>query len=118
MPHKNLTDINRLDDSLRQATQCKAGNHIILARDLNCPDIDWEKMTVKNGAGDREVQQALFDISIENSLTQVHSLHEIATMLELVFTNNPSTVKTSTSIPGISDYAMIVTDKDIIPQYV
>ena len=37
-------------------------------------------------------------------------------MLDLV-TNNPSLVKTSTSIPGISDHTMIVTVIDSIPQY-
>ena len=52
-------------------------------------------------------------------LTQVHDQPtRDLNMLDLVFTNNPSTVKTSTPIPGISDHAMIVTDIDIIPQYV
>ena len=119
MPHRNLNDINRLDDSLRQITQCKTGKHIILAGDFNCPDIDWENMSVKKGAADREVQQALLDLSIEHGLTQVHDQPtRDLNMLDLVFTNNPSTVKTSTSIPGISDHAMILTDIDIIPQYV
>ena len=119
MPHRNLNDINRLDDSLRQITQCKTGKHIILAGDFNCPDFDWENMSVKKGAADREVQQALLDLSIEHGLTQVHDQPtRDLNMLDLVFTKNPSTVKTSTSIPGISDHAMIVTDIDIIPQYV
>ena len=39
-------------------------------------------------------------------------------MLDLVFTNNQPTVKTSISIPGISDHSMTVTGIDIIPQYV
>ena len=73
MPHRNLNEINRLDDSLRQITQCKSGKHIILAGDFNCPDMDWEKMTTKKGAAGREVQQALLDLSIEHGLTQVHS---------------------------------------------
>ena len=71
---------------------------------------------MKKGAADREVQQALLDLSIEHGLTQVHDQPtRDLNMLDLVFTNNPSTVKTSTSIPGISDHAMIVTDIDIIP---
>ena len=38
-------------------------------------------------------------------------------ILDLVFTNNPSLVKSSYSIPGISDHAMVVTDCDIKPIY-
>nr|XP_054748767.1 uncharacterized protein LOC129254333 [Lytechinus pictus] len=36
-------------------------------------------------------------------------------ILDLIFTNNPSVVKSSSSIPGISDHAMAVTDFDILP---
>ena len=34
-------------------------------------------------------------------------------MMDLVFTNNPSVVKSSYSVPGISDHAMVVTDLDM-----
>ncbi|WAQ98000.1 hypothetical protein MAR_022373 [Mya arenaria] len=44
--------------------------HIILAGDFNCPDIDWSNMVVNKSAADREVQQALIDLSIEHRLTQ------------------------------------------------
>ena len=115
MPHKNLNDINRLDEPLRQVTQCKTGNYII----FNCPDIDWEKMTVNKGAADTEVQQAILDLSIEHGLTQVNNQPtRDHSMLDLVFPNNPTTVMTSTSVPAISDHAMVVTDIDIIPQYI
>ena len=39
-------------------------------------------------------------------------------LLDLVFTNNPSFVKTSSSVPGISDHAIVVIDINIIPQHV
>ena len=38
-------------------------------------------------------------------------------MLDLVFTDNPSLIKNSQSIPGISDHAMVVTDSDVKPIY-
>jgi hypothetical protein len=38
-------------------------------------------------------------------------------LLDLVFTNNQSLVKASTSVPGISDHSMVVTDIDILPCY-
>ena len=108
-----------LDESIQRVQQSNNGKHIILAGDFNCPDIDWENSTVKKGAADREVQQALLDLSIEHGLTQVHDQPtRDSNLLDLVFTNNPSLVKTSTSVPGISDHAMIVTDIDILPQFI
>ena len=119
MPHRNLNDIARLEESLKQVTNHKKGKHIILAGDFNCPDINWEKMTVNKGAADREVQQALLDLTTEHGLSQIHDQPtRDNNLLELVFTNNPSIVKSSTSVPGISDHAMVVTDIDIIPQYI
>ncbi|WAR25054.1 hypothetical protein MAR_010758 [Mya arenaria] len=44
--------------------------HIILVGDFNCPDIDWSNMVANKSAADREVQQALIDLSIEHRLTQ------------------------------------------------
>ena len=38
-------------------------------------------------------------------------------VLDLVFTDNPSLIKNSQSIPGISDHAMVVTDSDVKPIY-
>ena len=86
---------------------------------MTCPDINWEKMTVNKGAADREVQQALLDLTTEHGLSQIHDQPtRDNNLLDLVFTNNPSIVKSSTSVPGISDHAMVVTDIDIIPQYI
>ena len=119
MPHRNLNDIARLDESLKQVTNHKKGKHIILAGDFNCPDINWEKMSVNKGAADREVQQALLDLTIEHGLSQVHDQPtRDNNFLDHVFTNNPSIVKTSSLVPGISDHAMVVTDIDIIPQHI
>ena len=119
MPHRNLTDIQMLDESIQRIQQSKNGKHIILAGDFNCPDVDWENATVKKGAVDREVQQALLDLSIEHGLTQIQDQPtRDSNLLDLVFTNNPSLVKTSTSVPGISDHAMAVTDIDNLPQFI
>ena len=60
--------------------------------------------------------QILFSSNWEapHGLTQVHNQPTRQdTILDLVFTNNPSLVKSSYSIPGISDHAMVVTDCDI-----
>jgi len=75
-------------------------------------------MSVNNGAADQNVQKTLIDFAVEHGLTQVH--HQPTrdnNILDLVFTTNPSLLKTSSSIPSISDDAMIVTGIDIILHY-
>ena len=73
---------------------------------------------MRSNASDREIQQALIDITTEHGLTQVHNQPtQQDNILDLVFTNNPSLVKSSTSVTGISDHAMVVTDCDIKPVY-
>ena len=114
MLHQNLNDKARLDESFKQATNHKKEKHTILAQHFNCPAIKWEKMSVSKGAA-----EVLLDVTIEHGLCQVHAQptrDSNSNMLDLVFINNPSIVKTSTSLPGISNHAMVVTDIDIIPK--
>ena len=40
MPHRHLNAIARLDESLKQVANHKKGEHVILAGDFNCPDIN------------------------------------------------------------------------------
>ena len=106
-----------------------ASNVLLLPRDLtiifincpgdfNCPDIDWNTLTVTPNALDGAIQQSLIDLFIEHGLTQVHNqLTHQENVLHLVFTNNPSLIKNSQSIPGISDHAMVVTDSNVKPIY-
>ena len=118
MPHRNKEDLINLDRSLKKLSNSNKSKHILLAGDFNCPDINWENLTVRSNASDREIQQALIDITTEHGLTQVHNQSTRQdNILDLVFTNNPSLVKSSTSVPGISDHAMVVTDCDIKPVY-
>ena len=118
MSHRNMNDLIQLDNSLEKLTNIGKNKHILMGGDFNCPDIDWENLQVKPNAPDKAIQQALIDITIKHGLTQVHNQPtRQESILDLVFTNNPSVIKTSTSIPGISDHAMVVTDSDIKPIY-
>ena len=118
MPHRNMNDIKNLDSSLKKLSESNKSKHILLAGDFNCPDIDWNTLTVRPNAPDREIQKSLIELSIEHGLTQVHSQPtRQENVLDLVFTDNPSLIKNSQSIPGISDHAMVVTDSDVKPIY-
>ena len=71
-----------------------------------------------SNAPDHEIQQTLIDISIEHGLTQVHDQPtRQENIIDLAFTDNPSLVKHSQSILGISDHAVVVTDSKVKPIY-
>jgi len=116
MPHRNSNSIEELNKSLQQVYEGNKTSNIILAGDFNCPDIEWEKLSVRKGASDTDVQQAVIDISSQYGLTQVHEEPtREKNILDLIFTSNASLTKSSTSIPGISDHVIVVTD--IKPHY-
>ena len=54
----------------------------------------------------------------DHDLTQIHTeaRHE-KNILDLMFTWNPSLSKSSSSIPGIYDHAITISDFDIRPHY-
>ena len=118
MPHRNNKDMEELEKSLKIITEENNNNNIIIAGDFNCPDIQWDTLSLKHDASDKEVQRTLIDITSQSGLTQ---LHEEPTrennLLDLIFTTNPTLAKTSTNIPGISDHAIVVTDIDTKPYY-
>ena len=93
---------------------------LILFGDFNCPDTQWETLTVPSDPNvqDKNVQQKLINFMSENNLTQVHDQPtRNGKLLDLVFTTNPSLIMSSVSIPGISDHDIVVTDADIKPIY-
>ena len=118
MPHRNESDINELSLSLNKLNSKGSGDpHIVLAGDFNCPDVNWDDHIVDQSAQDRSLQQKLADIASHASLSQVHAqpTRQSAT-LDLIFTSNPSLLKNSTSVPGISDHSIVVSDFDTRPQ--
>ncbi|KAL8585711.1 hypothetical protein ACOMHN_049057 [Nucella lapillus] len=118
MPHRNKHDMEQLDKSLNLLTQNgKKDCPIVLAGDFNCPHINC---TTPYHTLHRKRQRhptTLVDIMQSSTLTQVHySPTRFMNILDLIFFSNPSLVKSSVSVPGISDHEMIVTDADTRPQ--
>ena len=94
LPHRNMKVITNLDLSLKRLSESNKSKHILLARDFNCPDIDWNTLTIRPNAPDREVQQSLIELSIEHGLSQVHNQPKSQdNVLDLVFTDKPSLIK-------------------------
>ena len=115
MAHRNEKDVKELNKSLD--VLAKSGTKdVIIAGDFNCPDVDWESNTVPSGAQDRDIQQKLADTMSSSSLSQVHTQPtRLSAMLDIIFTTNPTLLKNSTSIPGLSDHDMVVSDFDTRP---
>ena len=67
-----MEHINQLRSSLEKVMNSIREHHVILTGDFNCPDIDWEHLSVQSGAAEKEVQQALIDLSLDFGLHQVH----------------------------------------------
>lgn len=105
-----MNDVKELQRSLELASVEK-DKQILLAGDFNCPDIDWQTSSVKNNAQDREVQQALLDLSIDFNLIKIHNEPTRENkLLDLVVTTNSSLINSSLSTPGISDYDIVMVD--------
>lgn len=86
---------------------------MILSGYFNCPDINRNSTTVNQNGQDKEMQSVLIDVTTAAHLTQIHEEPTRENnLLDLLFTSNPTSGKTSTNAPGISDHAMIVTDSD------
>ncbi|CAG2186661.1 unnamed protein product [Mytilus edulis] len=111
-----MEHIKELDKSLDHISN--KNQTIILTGDFNCPDINWNTMSVNQNAQDKEIQRALMEVIISHSLTQIHETPTRGNnLLDIVLTSNPSLIKTSSNAPGISDHDMIVTDCDTKPHY-
>ena len=93
MSHRNANTIEQLENSLKKLETNKFQN-TILCGDFNCPDINWENLTMGKGAHDKEIQQNVVDTMNNALLTQVHEEPtRESNILDLVFTSNPSLLK-------------------------
>ena len=52
MPHRNTSNVSELRRSLELVTANKE-KHIFIAGDFNCPDIDWDCLSVQKEAQDK-----------------------------------------------------------------
>ena len=84
---------------------------------MNCPNIDWDTLTVKKGAADslRDIQQTKkklrLDLTIEHVLTRsTLNLQNTVLLLYLPTTLSSSKHSAFASFPETSDHARVVTE--------
>ena len=117
-PNRNPKDFKELNKSLNKLTDNgKKQREVILAGDFNCSNVDWATHSVGSTGKYQEAQKSLVDVTSDHLLTQIQQTPTRGpNVLDLVFTSNPTLVKTSVSVPGISDHDVVVSDFDAKPQ--
>ena len=99
------TSLDNLRSALEQVDR-KVGNSkatVIVGGDFNCPKVDWDNLSIQPGNLIPKVCEKLIDVSTEFGLTQVQMEDTMGdSNLDLLFTNNPGLVTSTTVIPGVS----------------
>ena len=95
-----------------------ANQTIILGRDFNLLDIDWENSVVLPSATNKGQCEHLLSSLDDHALTQVQK--EPTTdknILDLCITNKPGLIKSVRSVPGSSDHCAVLTEAGINSPY-
>ena len=93
-------------------------NAIVLGGDFNLPGIDWDNGVVNPKAASKSQCELLLSSLDTHALAQIHKEPtREENILDLLITNKPGLIKSSHSVPGISDHCAVVTELDIDPPY-
>ena len=113
---KEQLSIDELQTFIQHAS--KNCQNIMVAGDLNCPNIDLNPLTFNNNARDRDVEMKRIGFTTTFNLTQTHEQPTRENNhLGIVLTTNPSLVKTSAHVPVILNPKMVVTECNTKPCY-
>ena len=92
----------------------------VLGGDFNLPGIDWDNGVVNPKAANKSQCELLLSSLDTHALAQIHkeptNVRE-ENILDLLITNKPGLIKSSHSVPRISDHCTVVTKLDIDPTY-
>ena len=118
MPHRDKDILNEFEKSLFDVNP-QGTRNIFICGDFNCPDVNWEHGFSHDQAPNKDVQDKLINISVDNSLTQLQEEPtRLNNILDLTFVSNPSLIRTQSTIPGISDHCATITDSYIKPSFI
>jgi hypothetical protein len=93
----------------------------VLTGDFSCRNICWDSLTLEPGNPIAIVCKKLIEISVVSGLTQIQQkLIKLDSVLDLLFTSNPSLISSIDNIPGIStadEHEAIIVDTLIESPY-
>ena len=113
------SSLDGLETALEQVTNLVGNSKatVHLSGDFNCPDVDWENTRVKQGCKIVSVSEKLIKVTAENGLKQMQKEStRLNSLLDLVFTNNVSSISSVETAPGISTvnkHVAVVTDLNL-----
>ena len=103
----DIESLDKFEISLRRAAS--TDSRIVIAGDLNFPDWDWNKMTLKDGAKYPALHtrfvDLLHDVGMEQMVTEPTRKNNT---LDLVITNTPQLVPRVEVVKGISDHDIVL----------
>ena len=86
---------------------------IVLGGDFNLPGIDWDNGVVNPKAANKSQCKLLLSSLDTHALAQIHKEPTgEENILDLRITNKPGLIKSSHSVPGISDHCAVMTELD------
>ena len=83
---------------------------IVLGGDFSLPGIDWDTGVVSPKAANKSKCELLLSSPDTHALAQIHKEPtREENILDLRFTNKPGLIKSSHSVPGISNHCAVMT---------
>ena len=117
-PRNDLDPLFQLDASLSRITHTTNG-YVWLGGDFNARFVNWTSLEVSPAAGsERPQNQKLIDVSLDHNLEQVvDKPTREDKILDLLFTNNKSSLQKIEILPGIgkSDHEIVFAEIDTQP---
>ena len=109
----------RPPDKISTSEELQNSNQtIVLGGDFNLPGIDWDNVVVNPKVANKSQCELLLSSLDTHALAQIHKEPtREENILDLLITNKPGLIKSSHSVPGISDHCAVVTELDIDPPY-
>ena len=119
-PNTSLDSLKSALDQIEQlAGQSKST--LVVTGDFNCPNIDWDSMSLIQGNTIPKVCDKLIDVMAQSGLTQMQrETTKLDSILDLFFTNSPGLVTSIGNTPGVStasEHEAIIADIKLRAQY-
>ena len=117
------TSLDSLKSALDQIEQLagRSKSTLVVTGDFNCPNIDWDSMSLIQGNTIPKVCDKLIDVMAQSGLTQMQrETTKLVSILDLFFTNSPGLVTSIGNTPGVStasEHEAIIANIKLRAQY-
>ena len=107
----DISDSVSLGELASSLSRVPTNHSIVLGGDFNLPGCDWQTCQIKPGTQYQDHHTELFDMTHDFVLTQhitdptrTDPFHGTSNTLDLILTNRPNSISSTSVLPGISDH--------------